>query len=374
MSFIFKDRLSLNIFGSSHGETVGTTLDGVPAGFRVDEERISVWMDRRAPGKSPITTQRKESDLVHIISGLQNGVTDGGPITIVINNGDTIKKHYDEIRDNPRPGHGDLGLFFKYGPYRNYSGGGFLSGRMTAPLVSAGAIAMQILQPTGMRFTSYIDSMGPIKLKKDEFYSEEAVYGFQSRIPDAALDREALELIRELQSKGDSTGATIRTLVDNVPEGLGEPFFDSVESIISHIVFSVPGVKGIEFGTGFQLAQKRGTQANEPFKVIGGKVQTKNNNNGGVLGGITYGDPVDFRVVMKPTSSIRGVQETINTKDMSKSTISVVGRHDPCIAIRAVPVLSCVTAFAMLDLYLRRQSGYKGNFEKNASYGKEERN
>lgn len=373
MSFMFKDRIGLSIFGSSHGEMVGATLDGIPAGFQINRSEIALWMDRRAPGRSTITTQRKEDDAVDFISGLQDGVTDGGSITLMIKNKDSIKKHYDEIMNNPRPGHGDLSLFFKYGPYRNYSGGGFLSGRMTAPLVAAGALAMQMLAPTGIKITSYIDSMGPIHMKKQSFYEQAEVYQYQSRMPDPESDAKAIELIRELQSAGDSTGATIRTVARGIPEGLGEPFFDSVESIISHLAFSIPGVKGIEFGSGFSLATMRGSEANDPFNITDGRVHTQNNRNGGVLGGMTYGDPIEFRAVMKPTSSIRTDQETINLETMKPSHVSVLGRHDPCIAIRAVPVFSCVTALAILDLYLRRQSGYKGNFEKNASYGKNKR-
>jgi chorismate synthase len=374
MSFMFKDRIGLSIFGSSHGEMVGATLDGIPAGFQINRPEIALWMDRRAPGRSAITTQRKEDDTVEFLSGLQDEVTDGGSITFVIKNKDSIKKHYDEIMNNPRPGHGDLSLFFKYGPYRNYSGGGFLSGRMTAPLVAAGALAMQMLAPTGIKITSYIDSMGPIHMKKQSFYEQADVYQYQSRMPDPESDAKAIELIRELQSAGDSTGATIRTVARDIPEGLGEPFFDSVESIISHLAFSIPGVKGIEFGSGFSLATMRGSEASDPFGVTDGRVHTHNNRNGGVLGGMTYGDPIEFRAVMKPTSSIRGDQETINLETMKYSHVSVLGRHDPCIAIRAVPVFSCVTSLAILDLYLRRQSGYKGNFEKNASYGKDKGN
>lgn len=373
MSFTFKDRIGLTIFGSSHGETVGAVLDGIPAGFKVDQSRIALWMDRRAPGRSSLTTQRKEEDSAQILSGLQDGVTDGGAITLLITNKDSIKKHYDEIKNNPRPGHGDLSLFLKYGPYRNYSGGGFLSGRMTAPLVASGSLAMQILDTIGVKITSYIDSMGPIHIEDHSFYDENEVYQYESRMPNPEMDARAVKLIRDLQASGDSIGATVRTIATNIPEGMGEPFFDSVESIISHLVFSIPGVKGMEFGSGFSLSSMNGSDVNDPFIISEGKFHTHDNKNGGVLGGITYGDPIEFRAVMKPTSSIRGDQKTVNLETMEPSKISIVGRHDPCIAIRAVPVFSCVTALALLDLYLRRQSGYKGNFEKDSSYGKNKR-
>ena len=374
MSFTFKDRIGLTIFGSSHGEAVGVVLDGIPSGFKIDKEDINKWLKRRAPGKSSLTSQRKESDECEIISGLKDNFTDGGSITIVIKNQDQIGRHYDEIKNNPRPGHGDLSLYMKYGPFRNYYGGGFLSGRMTAPLVAAGSISAQILLTLGIRISSYIDSMGDIELRDHSFRGEEEVYSRESRIPDENANLRAIELIKKLQAEGDSVGASIRTVIQSVPRAIGEPFFDSVESIISHLMFSIPGVKGIEFGSGFDLTKMKGSKSNEAFVLTEGVINTATNHNGGILGGITYGDPIDFRIAMKPTSSIRGEQKTINVETMVPSTISVVGRHDPCIAIRAVPVVQCLTAFAILDLYLRRQSSYKGNFENDASYGKYEGN
>ena len=364
MSFTFRDRISVSIFGSSHGEAVGSILDGIPAGFRIDPVYISRWMERRAPGRSSITTQRKESDTVRIISGLTNGYTDGGPITMMIENEDAIGKHYDELKERPRPGHGDLSLFLKYGEFRNYSGGGFLSGRMTAPLVAAGSIAMQILNYHGIEVVSYLEELGDIKFISND-PDEKLIYQHETRMAGSSSDEDARRLILGLMSEGDSIGGVIRTLVKNVPAGLGEPFFDSVESVLSHLMFSIPGVKGIEFGVGFSMAGSRGSRVNEPFKWDGRRYYTENNRNGGVLGGITYGDQIDFRVAMKPTSSIRKEQATINVITHEEEKITVRGRHDPCIAIRAVPVVSCATALGILDLYLRMVLPYKGNPENN---------
>ncbi len=374
MSFTFKDRISISIFGSSHGSSVGCILDGIPAGFKVDENVVNLWMTRRAPGQSSLTTQRKETDNVEFISGINNGYTDGGPITMLIRNKDVIERHYDELRERPRPGHGDLSLFLKYGPFRNYSGGGFLSGRMTAPLVAAGSIAIQLLAEKDIQISSYLQSMGDIRIKEDRFYDDLEVYGTKSRIPDSVSDDKADELIRHLQSQGDSTGGIVKTIVKNVPAGIGEPFFDSVESVISHLMFSVPGVKGIEFGDGFQLGRMNGSTSNDLFRMKDEKVKALSNHNGGILGGITYGNDIEFRTVFKPTSSIRKEQETVDIKNWNNTTVRVQGRHDPCIAIRAVPVVKCVTALSLLDLYLRRQSSYKGNFVNESSYGKDEWN
>ncbi len=373
MSFTFKDRISLSIFGSSHGSSVGCVLDGIPAGFRIDESVVNLWMSRRAPGQSSLTTQRKETDSVEFLSGINNAFTDGGPITMLIRNRDIVEKHYDELKEKPRPGHGDLSLYYKYGPYRNYSGGGFLSGRMTAPLVAAGSVALQILTEKDIQISSYLQSMGNIEIKENRFYEDSEVYERKSRIPDSGIDEMAEGLIRNLQSSGDSTGGIVKTVVKNVPTGMGEPFFDSVESIISHLVFSVPGVKGIEFGDGFQLGKMKGSEANDSFYIGDGTVKSRTNHNGGILGGITYGNGVEFRTVFKPTSSIRTEQETVDLKNWKTTTLRVQGRHDPCIAIRAVPVVKCVTAISLLDLYLRKQSAYKGNFINESSYGKYER-
>jgi chorismate synthase len=372
MSFTFKDRISLTIFGSSHGESVGCVLDGIPAGFEVDENEIAKWMNRRAPGQNFLMTQRKEEDKVAIVSGITNKFTDGGPITIIIKNNDAVSKHYDQLKDRPRPGHGDLGLFLKYGPYRNYAGSGFLSGRMTAPLVAAGSIALQILKETHMEISSYLLSIGEIQLKNDKFYEDDEIYKSLTRIPDEEKDSEASKLIKDLLSSGDSVGGIIKTVIKNPAPAMGEPFFDSMESVLSHLMFSIPGLKGIEFGGGFSMSGMRGSQVNDSFVVQSHKVLSDGNHNGGILGGMTYGNPVEFKVAMKPTSSIRHEQKTVNLQSMNSETIVVQGRHDPCIAIRAVPVVKCLTALGLLDLYLRRNSSYKGNFINDSSYGEYE--
>ena len=356
MSFTTGLSLKFSIFGSSHGGGIGGSLDGFPAGFRLDEDRIKIWTERRKPGSSIYTSQRKEDDTIRMISGFTNGYTDGSPITFIIENKDSISKHYDYLKDNPRPGHGDITLFYKYGKYRNYKGGGFLSGRMTAPIVAAGSLALELLKEKfGMEIISWIDNIGGLYFGETVPEDSEDPYRFETRCRDLESDKLSRELLKEVISRGDSVGAGIRTVVTNVPEGLGEPFFDSVESSISKMLFSIPGLKGVEFGSGFSFQQMRGSTANDTFYVDGGRIKTRTNHNGGILGGISNGMPLDFRVVMKPTSSIHMEQKTVNIEKMEESTLMVTGRHDPCIAIRAVPVVQCSTAIALLDLMIQSQ-------------------
>ncbi len=351
MSFSLGSTLILTIFGSSHGELVGATLDGLPAGISVDIEKIQKWMDLRKPSVNELTTQRKESDLVQIRSGLIEGHTDGSPLFFNIKNEDAIPGHYDDIRNMPRPGHADLTLFLKYGKYRNYSGGGFLSGRMTAPLVSAGSLCMDILDKAGITVAGWLSAIGNVRT---DLAAEHALsaYDYKTRIPDHEKDLEAQELIRKLISEGDSTGGVVSIRVMSVPAGLGEPFFDSVESKLAHALFSIPAVKGIEFGSGFEMSSRKGSEVRDEIFFDGSDFRTKSNNNGGILGGITNGMPLEFNVAIKPTSSIRKEISTVNLETKKDGVLKIKGRHDPCIAIRALPVVQSVTALSIVDLIL----------------------
>ncbi|PYB68336.1 MULTISPECIES: chorismate synthase [unclassified Thermoplasma] len=343
--------LRLSIFGSSHGDLVGAMIDGFPVGFKVPFDYIQRYMDYRRPGSGILTSQRKEEDRVEIVSGLHEGYTDGSPITILIRNTNVISSYYQELKDNPRPGHSDYTLFLKYGKFRNYEGGGFLSGRMTAPIVAAGSIAKAYLENTGIKVKSYMRSIGNVEC--DRITGD--VYDFETRMPDAECDAKAHDLIMRVMKEGDSVGGRIDTVIENFPGGVGEPFFDSVESAISHAIFSIPAVKGIEFGDGFRMATMLGSEANDPFEIVDGKIMTTTNHNGGILGGITNGMPIRFSVAIKPTPSIHKPQKTVNLEKGEPSMITVKGRHDPCVAIRAVPVIECLTSFVLLDLLI--QSG-----------------
>jgi len=351
VSFSIGSRLSLTIFGASHGQVVGSMLEGLPAGIRIDRTAMEEWLGRRKPSISEITTQRAEDDSVSILSGIKDDFTDGSPITFIIANKDAIPSHYEDLKTRPRPGHADLTLFMKYGEFRNYSGGGFLSGRMTAPLVAAGSVCMSILSGAGINVNGWVQSIGNIETNLQADIPS-AAYSTKTRIPDQEKDAEAIDMIKKFMSEGDSIGGAIHIRVVGLPGGIGEPFFDSVESVISHALFSIPAVKAIEFGAGFKLSSMRGSEAIDTIFYDGTNYRTKTNHNGGVLGGITNGMPVDFRIAIKPTSSIRKEMETVNLETKQKDTIRVKGRHDPCIAIRALPVVQCMTAYSILDLIM----------------------
>ncbi len=356
--FTFGHSLRMTIFGSSHGDGIGAVIDGFPVGFKIDTDYIKKYMDYRRPGQTIYTTQRKENDSFEILSGITDGYTDGGPISIFIRNSDVISKHYDELKWKPRPGHSDYTLYLKYGDFRNYEGGGFLSGRMTAALVAGGSIAKQYIENSGVRVESYIKSIGNIEC--DE--RKGSAYDYETRIPDPEADRKAKEYILSLIKAGDSTGARINTEVTGVPGGIGEPFFDSVESRISAAMFSIPAVKAIEFGSGFRLSGMRGSEANDEFFLSGGRITTGSNNNGGILGGITDGMPVTFSIGVKPTPSIHISQRTVDLLKGEESTILVRGRHDPCVAIRAVPVVESLASFVIMDLMM--DAGIIGRYDK----------
>ncbi len=356
MAFVAGKAIKLTIFGSSHGDLVGCNLEGLPAGLKIDQENMQEWLNRRRPAQSEVTTQRKENDVAEIVAGTTDGFTDGSPLTILIRNQDKISAHYEELKKKPRPGHGDLTLFYKYGEHRNYRGGGFLSGRMTAPAVAAGAVAAQLLQKYHVSVVSYIDRIADVSASvRDDELLPDTAYGFKTRMPDPESDARADSLIKALMKDGDSIGGSIRTIVRNPPKGIGEPFFDSVESTLSRMMFSIPGLKGIEFGSGFSFAGLKGSEANDIYFLEDGRIATKSNHNGGILGGISNGMPIVFRVVMKPTSSIRKEQKTVNLETWKEDSLRIVGRHDPCIALRAVPVVQTLTSVVMADLMSQSQ-------------------
>lgn len=356
MSFTTGSVIKLTVFGASHGESVNSVLEGLPSGLRVDEKNVQKWLSYRRPGMSDITTQRKEADEVKISSGLHGGLTDGSPLYFSIENRDVISSHYDEIKYKPRPGHGDLTLWYKYGETRNYEGGGFLSGRMTAPMVAAGAVCMQLLNSEHISVRTWQESIGNVALEPgSEPPDPEFCYNYKTRIPSAEKDREAESLIKRLVKEGNSVGGIISTGIYGLSAGIGEPIFNSVESTISKLMFSIPGLKGIEFGSGFRFGGMTGREALDEIKMEAGKIVTSANNNGGILGGITNGMPVFFRVVMKPTSSIRNGLKTVDLRTGQDETLNIVGRHDPCISIRAVPVVQTMTAIGLCDLMAQAQ-------------------
>lgn len=355
MSGVWGQKIKYSIFGESHGSGIGIVIDGIKPGIKLDMDFILSEMKRRAPGQDTFSTARKEEDVPEIISGLYNGFTTGTPLCAIIRNKDNHSQDYKSINTLLRPGHADYSGSIKYEGFNDPRGGGHFSGRITAPLVFAGAVCKQQLKDKGIEILSHIASIGSIKDKTFNpmgLTDEEKELLIGSRFP--VLDDKAGEKMKEIIAKAkdelNSVGGTIETCVLNIPAGLGDPFFDSVESLISHIVFSVPGVKGLEFGKGFGISELTGDEANDEYYADGDKIMTYTNNNGGILGGITNGMPILFRTAMKPTPSIARKQRTVDVSEMKNSEIEIKGRHDPCIVPRALPVIEAAAAIAVLEL------------------------
>ena len=357
MNNTFGRSAALTIFGESHGVSIGAVLDGLPAGEAIDWDAVRTEMARRAPGRNAMSTARSEADAFEVQSGFFNGYTTGTPLCAVIRNGDHRSKDYDQLRHIMRPGHADYSGKIRYGGYNDFRGGGHFSGRLTAPLVFAGAVASQMLKRRGVAVGAHILQIGSVRDASFNPLGEgEALFASLKQETLPVLDKTKQEVMeREIMAaKGelDSVGGIIECMITGLPAGLGNPFFDSVESALSHMMFSVPAVKGIEFGDGFSLASMRGSRANDAFYYDGAAVKTKTNRNGGINGGITNGMPVLFRVAVKPTPSISRQQETIDTDTQENCTLEIKGRHDPCIVQRAVPVVEAAASWAILDVWL----------------------
>ncbi|KHD35916.1 chorismate synthase [Clostridium acetobutylicum] len=355
MSGVWGNKIKLSIFGESHGKAIGIVINGLEPGVELDLEFINSEMERRAPGRTKYSTQRNEKDNFEIVSGFFNGKTTGAPLCAIIWNGNQHSKDYSNIKDFARPGHSDYTGFIKYKGFNDYRGGGHFSGRLTAPLVFAGAVAKQILLKDNIIIGSHILS---IKDTKEEYFdkvnidSETLISLTKKDFPvlDDKKGEEMKEVILKAKNDLDSVGGIIECCALNLPAGKGDPFFDSCESILSHMLFSIPAVKGVEFGEGFNITKMKGSEANDDFYTKNGIVKTYSNNNGGILGGITSGMPLVFRAAFKPTASIYKPQKTINMKTMENEEISIKGRHDPCIVLRAVPVVEAACALSILDI------------------------
>lgn len=356
MSSMIGNKLKVSIFGESHGEAIGVVIDGLPSGYEIDLDYINQQMNRRLPGRSSLSTKRKEEDEYKILSGLFEGKTTGTPLSAIINNMDKNSEDYSD-RFKLRPGHGDYTGYIKYSSYNDYRGGGHFSGRITAPLLFAGSIAMQLLESKGIFIGSRIKSIYNIYDDNMEGIDADIIKNLRKMsFPVISSEKGALMKtgIIEQKEKKDSLGGIVETFIINIPAGYGEPFFDSVESKISHIIFSIPAVKGIEFGAGFKIASLTGKGANDEFMVENNKIITVTNNNGGILGGITNGMPIVFNTAIKPTPSIALPQNTVDISSMKNTIINIKGRHDPCIVPRVIPVIEGACALAILDLIMER--------------------
>lgn len=357
MSSMFGENIKISIFGESHGEAIGVVLDGLPAGEEIDMCAVREQMKRRAPGNSETATSRKESDLPRILSGVLNNITTGAPLAAIIENSNTRSKDYSDFRTKPRPGHADFAADIKYKGYNDISGGGHFSGRLTACMVFAGAICRQILKRKGIEIAAHIYSIGNVLDKPFNPLGVDAeVVKNLNNSAFALIDLNKKspmhDEIMQAKKENDSIGGIIECIAMGVPAGLGSPIFGGVENRISSIMFGIPAVKGIEFGSGFESSRKRGSQNNDEFYYEDNIIRTKTNNSGGILGGISDGMPILFRVAVKPTPSISLVQKTVDLKNKIDSDLEIKGRHDPCIVPRAVPVVEAACAIALLDMSL----------------------
>jgi len=353
----FGERFQVTLFGTSHGPEVGVEVAGIPPGTPIDPVRIQEDLDRRRPVGRRLATRRHEEDQLVVEAGLTEGRADGSLFRAHVANQDVRRGPYDRIRDLPRPGHADFPARARYGTKADLSGGGIFSGRMTVGLVIAGAIAKSLLAGRSMEVVAFTRSIGPVDATVSDETPLSALRDRAGRnevgCPDLPAARRMEKVIAEARQQGDSVGGIIEVRATGLPVGLGEPFFDSIESAIAHAVFSVPAVKAVEFGAGFRAARMKGSEHNDPFVYVDGNVRTETNHAGGILGGLATGMPVVLRVAIKPTSSIARPQRTVNLADRTSASLGVTGRHDPCIVPRAVVVLEAVTAIALADLGLR---------------------
>lgn len=354
MSGTWGNKIELSIFGESHGKAIGIVINGIKPGFEIDMDKIEKEMERRAPGRNKMSTQRKEGDKPKILSGIFEGKTTGAPISMIIENSDTRSKDYSKLKDLMRPGHADYAGNIRYGGFNDYRGGGHFSGRITAPLVFAGALAKQLLEEKGIKIGAHISSVG--KVKDDSFnrvnISESLLDSLLKKelplIKDEKIE-EVKEEIEKVRLKGNSIGGTIECAIIGVKVGVGSPFFDSLESKIASLAFSVPAVKGIEFGLGFEISEMTGAEANDEYYIENGEIKAYSNNNGGITGGISNGMPITYKVAIKPTPSISIEQRTVNISTMENEKLVIEGRHDPCIVQRAVVVIEAIAAIAILE-------------------------
>ena len=354
MSYRYGSRIKVDISGASHGSCVAVSVTGFPEGLRVDTVRLQRFLDRRAPGRNGFTTSRRESDRPVFESGIADGMLTGDELRAVIYNTSQDSSAYERIADTPRPSHADLTARMKYGPDVDLRGGGAFSGRMTAPVCIAGGIALQILEKMGVSIGAHLSSIEDASDDPFPLYPDRGLFSAiaERELPVISTDsaEKMKKIILECAAQGDSVGGTVECAAVGLPAGLGGPLFEGVEGWISQAAFGIPGAKGVEFGAGFRASAMKGSECNDPFIIRDGQIRTATNNSAGIQGGITNGMPVIFRVAFKPTPSISVTQKTVSLSRMEETEITVTGRHDPCIAVRAVPVVEAVTALSLLDL------------------------
>lgn len=350
---VWGNKIKLSIFGESHGQALGIVIDGLNSGIKLDFAAVDFFIDRRRAGKNTFTSPRKEKDTYKILSGLKDGFTTGAPFCVIFENNNIISKDYGNLEYLLRPSHADYPARIKYNGFNDFRGGGHFSGRISLALAFAGAVAKTILKEKDIDIFSHIKK---IKHIEDENFSERIEGEKLKRLEkmelaffNSELEEETKKFLEKVRENGDSVGGEIECICFNLPVGLGSPFFDSLESKIAHLAFSVPAVKGIEFGLGFEFADKLGSEANDEYYLADKKIKTRSNNNGGILGGLSTGMPLVFSVVIKPTASIALEQKTVNIKEMKEENLKINGRHDACIVPRVLPVIEAIAALAILD-------------------------
>jgi chorismate synthase len=346
---------TVTTFGESHGKYVGVVVDGCPAGLPLSEEDIQVELDRRIPAEPKIVSGRIEKDVAKIFSGVFNGFTTGAPIALIVENKAVDSSDYEAIKDLPRPGHADYPARVKYGGFNDYRGGGRFSGRVTVALIMAGTIAKKLLSKFEVDVLAYSTVIGEVKTDK-KFSVEEIQknrYKASTRCPDLACAKKMEKAIVDARKEGESIGGVIECIALNVPVGVGEPLFDSLDSDLAKALFNVPAVKGVEFGLGFRIADLKGSESNDPFLMQSGSVATSTNNAGGVLGGISNGMPIIMHIAIKPTPSVGKEQKTVNLSTMKDANVSIKGRHDPCVVPKAVPAVESAVAIILADHMIR---------------------
>lgn len=355
MSFITGKKYKLSIFGTSHGKAIGVTIDTPPPGFKIDFDKVDYYMSKRAPASNPLATSRTEKDKYEIISGVYNGFTNGSPLTAIIENTDQNPRDYENSAFIPRPSHADYTSHIKYGGFHDKTGGGHFSGRLTAPLCIAGAIALQILENFDIKIYSHIKSLYDIldyDMENMELFELEKIE--EKSLPyfkEKNIDKTSA-LIEKLRKEQDSAGGVIESGIYNIPAGYGSPMFDTVEGRLSNMMFSIPAIKGVEFGSGFLSSKMKGSEHNDDFFIEDGKIISKTNNSGGINGGITNSMPIIFRCAVKPTPSIGKIQKSVDLEKKENTNLEITGRHDPAIVLRAVPVVKAAAAIAILDLLM----------------------
>lgn len=335
MSSISLKNLNFTVFGESHGKGIGAVLTGFPAGIKIDYDAIRKDMDRRKPGKDKLSTPRKEADDFEFVSGVFDGTTTGAPICVMIKNTTQHSSDYDKLKNIPRPSHADYAAYIKYDGYNDIRGGGHFSGRLTAPIVCIGSLCKQYLAKFNITVNASVHSIGGLINNVTEYVSEDIQ-----------------KLITEKANEGDSVGGKVVCSATGVPAGIGGPLFDGIEGKLAQMLYGIPAVKAVEFGLGEEFSNSVGSEVNDQYRIDNGNIVTTSNNNGGITGGITNGNQIDVKVTFKPTPSIFKMQQSVDLQNLTNCDLQIQGRHDPCIVIRAVPVVECVMAIGIMDMVM----------------------